>query len=61
MADEKYRPRKIVPEPDFDDQNYEQEVPPRGTPVPGRTGKDKMADVQAMREATAKEDENHRQ
>lgn len=55
MADEKYRPRKIVPEPDFDDQNYEQEVPPKGTPVPGRTGKDKMADVQAMREATAKE------
>ena len=55
MADETYRPRKIVPEPGFE-ENWEEEVPPKGTPVPQRSqksGRDKLAGVQAMREVSA--------
>ena len=58
MADETYRPRKINPTPDFD-QNWEEgDVPPKGAPVPRRnnenqSGKDKLAEVQAVREQSA--------
>jgi len=54
MADETYRPRKI--EPDADD-SWEAEVPPKGTPVPQseRSGKEKMANAQAMRKMSAAE------
>jgi hypothetical protein len=60
MADETYRPRKIVPEPGFE-ENWEEEVPPKGTPVPQRTqktGREKLAGVQAMRERTAADQGN---
>tara|TARA_Y100000034_G_scaffold104648_1_gene131354 strand:+ start:13038 stop:14222 length:1185 start_codon:yes stop_codon:yes gene_type:complete len=58
MADETYRPRKIVPTPDFEG-NWEEEVPTKGTPVPQKknrpSGKEMLADVQAVRAQAAAE------
>lgn len=55
MADETYRPRKINPTPDFE-ENWEEEMPAKGTPVPRKarpSGKDMLAGVQAVREQSA--------
>lgn len=57
MADETYRPRKVIQSDEFE-ANYEQEVPPRGTPVPQRktermSGREMLAKGQAIRDQLA--------
>lgn len=54
MADETYRPRKVVPTSNFEAE-WEEEIPKKGTPLPKKSGKDLLAEVHAVRKQSAKE------